>query len=756
MSNNKPMQNKSKAPTYYYFSSNFIQFFMRYTMLHNSEFKQGRDFLNMLTTYDDNTAKTFNVFNIIYKNNGLFLFADDENELSGVVLDLDNIKDKPLYQKNVLLIIERYFRIYIKITQHLPLGYNELPIGDNKYIIAPFPYSNNDFIKYIITSAPEPSRDSVRNIHLFLNIADGSGQLDSSKFSHVNYHKVKEIFADVKKFAKEKDNNNEISLLSNIVDFSKEKTLTPVLNYIGYDKWEAYLTQKQRDIVFSESMGPIKIVGPAGSGKTLTIVLKALYMAKKFKQENRELRIGFVCHSVSMKQTIETMLNIDGSSFFDSSSAVHISVETLLDWCCSNAVMALTPADCMEVDSADLKIAQDMYIDNAVESFLANEYSTFKPYLSEELIVFFENTQPERRVELLRNEFSIYIKGPGIDTADEYVNGLKNKRIIPVQKEEDMRAVFRIFRIYQDNIAATGKFDLDDVTSTALRFLSGPIWKIRRQSAGYDVLFVDELHLYDFSEIAIFKYMLRNSTNNNIVSTVDISQSTGDLDMIESNIKALFEGDKYREDSLNVVFRSSQSIVNLASLLFEHKIILFGKDNPLTFVNVVHDEDDCVPELNEYLDDVTMIENIASEHIFKTHEKADTLIVYTDIALENKLKEAFERKNISISFLRCRSDYTTVRSANKDGKLVLGYIDFIGGLEFKNVYLVGLDVDRVPPVDNTMSYAFFEHIWYRKLYVAMTRTRHKLVICSNIANGQHSFLTFAVGRKLLNKRPRQN
>ena len=502
---------------------------MKYTQLHNIQFKQGSDFKKLIENYEDNTVKSFNAFYAVYKSDGLFLFSDRETELHGFVLDVDNIRDKKRYEDNILLIIERFFRIYIKIDQNYPLSNNEIHInGSTSYIVNPFSYSpSNGFIKYIINISPEQKRDTIRGIKLFLNTIDGTGQLDYNDFKKANYHKVIENFIPAKNFvlsAKEETKSID-TVTTSVFEFEKEKKLDCITNYIGFSQWEKYLTEHQRDIVFSDSLGPLKIIGPAGTGKTLSLILKALNLARVYQKKNHELRIGFICHSDAMRQSVENTLSIDGKNFLSTDSAVSISVTTLMKWCCDYAVKDFSLEDCLEVDSSDSKLMQQMMIENAVEKFMQNYFKTFKDFLSPEFASYIENEHRPTVVENIRNEISIFIKGPNLESLDEYKKSRNKGKILPLKKEEDFAVVYQIYELYQKSLADINKYDIDDVSSVALSFLTRAIWKRNRKFNGYDVIFVDELHLYDFSEISILKHMLKEEESNHIISAMDTEEN---------------------------------------------------------------------------------------------------------------------------------------------------------------------------------------------------------------------------------------
>lgn len=737
-------------PEYYYFSNEFIHFFMKYSQLRNSEFKPGSEFLNLLTTYEDNKSVIdFNFFKAVYYKNGLYLFSESEIELYGFVLDTVNICDKKLFDDNILQIIEKYFRIYIKIDKSYPLSSSEIRIsGTSSYIVNPFTYSNNEFIKYIINTTPDPKRDSSRNVKLFLNTVDGIGILDYSNFSKTNYKKVKDHFISVKEIITTNNKTTDKIGNSTFFEYSEEKSIDLLSNYIGFSKYDKYLTATQKKVVYSDSLGPIRLTGPAGSGKTLSLVLKALYLAKKYETENKPLRLAFICHSEAMKDYIYDVLSFDGSKYLDSKNPISITVVTLLEWCCTYAIKDFSIDDCLEVDSSDTKIMQEMLLNNAYNKFMKNDFTLFESYLSNDFMKFINDKNEVKIVDLLKNEISIYIKGPNIESLEEYCESSKNSKLIPLSKKEDYAAIFKIYEIYQQSLTDMGKYDIDDVSSVSLGFLTRAIWKRNRSINGYDSIFVDELHLYDFSEISILRYMLKEHESNHIISASDVSQSSSDLDIINANINEIVPNME-QESKFNIIFRSSQSIINLTKFLFINNISLFSSQNPLKDVYVLQNEEGDCPQITISLNDEDLMKKLLNENFIKNHNKANTLVICTDYEQKDLFLAILDKEKIPYLDVKRRNDLISIRRAKKECKLVVGYIDFIGGLEFDNVCILGFDLDKVPPFDKTMSSEFLRHIWYRKIYVAFTRTRKKLYIYSNELKGRHPFINSAIEHNLI-------
>ena len=50
------------TPGYYYFSSKFISYFVKYGQMHTNEFKVGSEFLKILTSYNEENILNFQGF----------------------------------------------------------------------------------------------------------------------------------------------------------------------------------------------------------------------------------------------------------------------------------------------------------------------------------------------------------------------------------------------------------------------------------------------------------------------------------------------------------------------------------------------------------------------------------------------------------------------------------------------------------------------------------------------------------------------
>lgn len=77
----------------------------------------------------------------------------------------------------------------------------------------------------------------------------------------------------------------------------------------AYEEWERYLTDPQRALLKQPVDTPLRIVGPAGSGKTLSLCMRALQISRDQNVISQGKRILVATHSWAMSERIDGVLN---------------------------------------------------------------------------------------------------------------------------------------------------------------------------------------------------------------------------------------------------------------------------------------------------------------------------------------------------------------------------------------------------------------------------------------------------------------
>ena len=127
------------------------------------------------------------------------------------------------------------------------------------------------------------------------------------------------------------------------------------------------------------------------------------------------------------------------------------------------------------------------------------------------------------------------------------------------------------------------------------------------------------------------------------------------------------------------------------------------------------------------------------------------LIAFSDELL-SKASAFAKAHNRPAEILKQRGDIEVVRRAQQTKRFVVSAPDFIGGLEFFGVVLVGVDEGRVPPSRTTESIEsnnFLSYAAHNRLYVAITRARYRVEVLVAKDRGASSLLLSAIQSGLL-------
>ena len=401
-----------------------------------------------------------------------------------------------------------------------------------------------------------------------------------------------------------------------------------------------------------------------------------------------------------------------------------------------------------------------MMIEEAYKKVKSSIWNGFECICSDEFVSFISQASESVLLNMLQYEISVVIKGRAEGNMEKYKTLERPKWGIPLRSEEDKMYLYRIYEGYQDALEHSGQFDTDDITLSALGQLDTPIWRRRSIREGYDACFIDEAHLFNFNELSIFHFLNKPSVRNHIVYVLDKSQYSGEVGFTEQELGSLTSGD-VQSTRLHTVFRSSPEIANLAFNVLSSSVSLFSNfENPLDYCSspfTRQEEIKCVnPQYKLALDDQTMIEGAISDaesYCGKYNVgKSDILIVVTeDYLLNNKVVKYLRDCNKPYVALQSRNDYNAIGKAKAGNKFVVGGIDYVGGLEFNAVLIIGVDKGRVPPEENKVMEGsrFMSYAWHNRMYVAITRAKYMVSLYGNALKGRSQVLETAIASGIL-------
>lgn len=708
---------------------------------------------------------------------GLVFFTKDSSYTRGILFDLTTFKGFSNQQDNrtIINIFQKTIKYGIRYFEKLPLASCDRELPDKGVtVIYPNPFvANHDVLKIVLDR--NTSRLQKKDFD-YLTVFDyATTERNKVSFTSLNkaYDEIRSLnFSNLA--ASYTPQKTHVRGFNSVELKHKELTIDM---HVGFETWiEHYLTDVQRNFVCSNIDGPERLEGAAGTGKTLCLILRCIYLLKQHVSEDTEFHVIFFTHSLSTKERIISVFKSNWE-LYDLCEENHennkakqsIKVTTLQEWSAEHlGTNSIAESEYLDKDAANSKLLQIYYIEEAYRKIKEELWDgTFEFLCSERFKNFIQYNSEENILDLLRQEIAVLIKGRASGDFDKYKQIVRPKYSLPLIEEADFKFVFLVFNKYQEALEKVGQYDSDDITLSALGQVRTPIWNRRRIRDGYDVCVIDETHLFNINELSVFHFVNKpldianKSSINKIIFAIDKSQATGDWGVDDISINnALKYGEEVQNKQFNTVFRSSPDIVNLAYNILSSGVAMFTTfENPLSYSSfdfVKEEEEKAIPpsyslELNDKMaieKGIAWAENYCSE---KRVSKNNVLIIGTTDELVKQIEEYMSLLHKPFESLQSRSDERAMKKAQEGNKFIVSQIDYVGGLEFDAVIIIGVDDGRVPPSKNANSDAYhvISYAWHSKMYVAVTRAKYTVRMFGDISRGPSTLLYSSIYGKIV-------
>lgn len=759
---------------YLFVDSQAIDDLVNERLYQSSEFRQGKDFIAFLRGQISNLPVSGQVtavrqgeggFVICPKSPSLNYLVVDFDEASGL-LDLDDTK--------LLVAFQKTFRFCMKLWSGLTPSKHERIISNGKAVVFPYPIGTQTALRVTIDRNPDEKRRLKRETgqaYLVYKFGDSEGEGSAETPRLTNFRKAQEgretayalAKAAIENSIRERNGVASLAITQLQIDGARAERIET-----GLENWRRWLTTTQLDFVLSPLDVPHRIEGPAGTGKTLCLALKAINILNNNTDASKPHRALFIAHSQATKTTIENLIAMNGGEGYLTqeveflTGAQTVYATTLHELCSKLLRKEISETELVDKDAYESKLTQKLYAIEAVERAMSRDYASHKPYLSPEFINFLEATDRWTVAEMLQHEISVQIKGRAEQDLVKYKKLPTLKFGLPLKNEGDKAFVFVMHDEYQRELIAAAQFDTDDVVLSAMSSLNTPIWKRRRIREGFDSIFIDETHLFNLNELSIFHKLSKLETSQPIAYSVDRSQALGDRGWTDDAFDTAFDPENMTtgtSTSVKSVFRCSPDIIDLAFSVTSSGATLFTNfQNPLlAAVSAFSAEDErkCrKPTYMQYADDELMLLDAFTHAESMARDmgvsRADVAIIAFGDDVFRQLQTLAETNRKSVEVIKSRGDVAAVDRAKQAGRFVLSAPEFVGGLEFSGVVLVGVDVGRVPPRSLGIgeSQLFLDYAAHQRLYVAITRAKYRVTILGVRARGISETLASASAAQL--------
>lgn len=482
-------------------------------------------------------------------------------------------------------------------------------------------------------------------------------------------------------------------------------TFDAVVRHKAYSEWLDNLNLQQRQFLAHRGDHSVKLRGPAGSGKTLALSIKAL--SELYAAEEKLTRILFVTHSWAMAEQIDHILN----AIDEKSRASEISVFPLVEIAKSILPRSQsTKTSVLGDDSYTGKSEQLRRISNILEDLRKSEWPLFSLGCSTEfkkrVESSFETPKWNSLVWDIMHEFSAVLGAasifPGVNAERKYFAIERMDWMMPLFNEGDKRFVLRAYSEYVNGLKSIKMLTVDQLVNDLLNYLETFAWNYRRDDEGYDLIFVDEFHLFSEQERQVLNYLNRDaSAFPRLYMALDPRQSPYEvyvnfpISEVTSHQSGQAERDLGEVNSFDLtkVHRFSPQILELVKFIqYSYPTLNLGDDWLLD----VRSWESAAPssEPPKYrtvknLDEEVSATVQAAKRLFVKNDNSRRLaIILLDETHAAKFAEALEAERLPVLFMESRDDIDNMRYHKKS--ITLTAAEYAAGLQFDDVIVTAL------------------------------------------------------------------
>lgn len=570
-------------------------------------------------------------------------------------------------------------------------------------------------------------------------------ELQEIAIDHIPYDKA--VAAYIKLATSDrKKNSTEVKGLIELEDLP----LSKMAKGFTYSDWyPKLLTKDQKRFVDHEVAGPLRLRGAAGTGKTLAMVLKAL--KTKYDADAREtpVHVLFITHSWAMAEHVDTLLS-DLDDRDETVSSIDVFPLLLLANKRDYKEIGRVP---LGIDSQDGKMLALKEIANVLERFKAADWFAFRSGCGSDFISRIEADSNSAISKLLcwdlLLEFGCVIAAQGILThsadKDRYLRVRRMKWMLTLESQTEKEAVFALWKEFMQNLKLKGLIPTDQIISDYLNDLSTFYWEAARRSQGYDVIFVDEMHLFNAQERLIFHNLLSDGDlPPKVIMALDPNQSpretfTNVIDETKATVSSIYENARLSKPAkidLIEVFRYTPEIANLISVVHDAAPALDFVEDWDVPRGISAAGTGARPKYHVVADKLETFRystELAQQRV-KTAKSRDgghvAILCMDDGRFEDYSRAASKQLETTALIIASRDDTERLKYLGK--RVVLSTPEYVAGLQFDTVILVDVNRHQVPDGKNS---SFHLRRFLSEMYLGMSRAQNELYIISSKDQG---------------------
>jgi hypothetical protein len=521
----------------------------------------------------------------------------------------------------------------------------------------------------------------------------------------------------------------------------------PITKGFTYTEWyPKQLSKDQLRFVDYPLTGPIRLKGAAGTGKTLAMILKALKAKYDADESDVITKILFLTHSWAMAEYVDRLIE---RMDINKESPSQIDVFPLL-YVANKRDYSAIGREPLGVDSEEGKKLALREISLVLDEFISGDWIAYKSGCGAEFVRQIEATQGSRERRLfcwdLLIEFGCVLAAQGMltHTADRerYLRFKRMRWMMPLAGPAEREVVFSLWCGFMRHLKDKKWIASDQIVSDYLNDLSTYYWQAARVNEGYDVIFVDEMHLFNSQERLIFHNLLANSEASPVViMALDPTQSPREtFTMVtegsDTPLAGIYERARLpnpKKIDLVDVFRytpeiSARSVHEVAPALDLSEDWSMPESTSSNPPGAVPSFKVLPNKTDIYKEAMRLALELGKE---ARKRKGRVAILCMDSErLDEYVRAASAQHKNEIIVILSRDDTERLRYAVQ--RFVLSAPEYVAGLQFDTVIIVDANADQVPDGQHR---AYKLRRFLSELYLGLSRAEHRLVILASKDQG---------------------
>lgn len=538
----------------------------------------------------------------------------------------------------------------------------------------------------------------------------------------------------------------------NVSDEARYETLT-----WGYSDWirpESPLTKLQREILQSDIIlqQPLRIIGAAGTGKSLLMQLLAMRRLEDAKQQGVPISVFYIVHNSELETTIRQRFSALGADgYLSEQGEQRLIVKTLFAYSCEQ--MNLDKSILIDKDASQTKMFQRFVVRETMDQLLSEKANLIA---KSELLkkVSEDHTLRDLFADIIVSEIGVGIKGHDLNNDRRgYVDAERpltrfHSKLIKAERE----FVYEVFLAYDNRLKIQSEWlDSDDVAISYLGILKTPLWDLKRKKQAFDFVFIDETQLFNQNERQIFRFLTKRADSN-----LPIAIALDEAQELRGNSNSGFGVlgiEHLANETLPDVYRSTREILNLAFFIIQRTTDLFGTDFPdftKTTISRLDGETNHVkPTICSKGNIGVLVKNEVS-NLRRSGVRQIAIIVHAERHMADVLKGLRDSGKENIVIAEKRGEYINP----KKPIIYVSRPELIGGQEFDAVIAVGLEHGLVPPIIDGHAGLMeaLEQQSLREMYLSFTRAKTRLSIINALNSTPTTVIQNAIEKQIIEKK----